>query len=125
MLHIGRRVALRARKPLLDPTHHRTFVHKTGLLEELTSRSLIADITRSEPSSCHIQWLIVHFRPDKLVEHLKDERRTIYAGIDPTAPSLHVGHLLPLMVLLHFQVRGHHVLSLVRLSCFSNNFFIL
>jgi len=56
----------------------------------------------------------VYFRPDKLEKHLKDGRRTVYAGVDPTAPSLHVGHLLPLMVLLHFQVRGHFVIPLVR-----------
>lgn len=32
--------------------------------------------------------------------------RTLYLGVDPTAKSLHVGHLLPLMVLLHFHLRG-------------------
>lgn len=37
-----------------------------------------------------------------------------YAGIDPTAPSLHLGHLLPLMVLYWLYVHGYHVVSLVR-----------
>lgn len=37
----------------------------------------------------------------------------IYAGIDPTAPSLHLGHLLPLMVLFWALVHGHNVTSLV------------
>ncbi|KAL3419830.1 Tyrosine-tRNA ligase, mitochondrial [Phlyctema vagabunda] len=36
-----------------------------------------------------------------------------YVGIDPTAPSLHVGHLLPLMSLFWMFVRGHHSISLV------------
>ena len=33
---------------------------------------------------------------------------TLYSGFDPTASSLHVGHLLPLMLLAHFQRAGHH-----------------
>jgi len=36
-----------------------------------------------------------------------------YAGIDPTAPSLHLGHLLPLMVLFWLYHHGHNVVSLV------------
>jgi len=36
-----------------------------------------------------------------------------YAGVDATAPSLHVGHLLPLINLLHFYLHGHHVIALV------------
>ncbi|CUS15708.1 unnamed protein product [Tuber aestivum] len=35
-----------------------------------------------------------------------------YAGVDATAPSLHVGHLLPLISLLHFYLHGHHVIAL-------------
>lgn len=37
----------------------------------------------------------------------------LYCGADPTAPSLHLGNLLPLMVLLHFVLRGHDVVGLV------------
>ena len=40
--------------------------------------------------------------------------RTVYLGIDPTAQSLHVGHLLPLVCLLHFHLCGHSVIPLVR-----------
>lgn len=36
-----------------------------------------------------------------------------YAGIDPTAPSLHLGHLLPLMILFWLHRHGHHVVSLL------------
>lgn len=37
----------------------------------------------------------------------------LYCGADPTAKSLHIGNLLPLMVLLHFKLRGHDVVGLV------------
>ncbi|WEJ94678.1 tyrosyl-tRNA synthetase [Yamadazyma tenuis] len=37
----------------------------------------------------------------------------LYCGADPTAKSLHLGNLLPLMVLLHFHLRGHDVVTLV------------
>lgn len=38
---------------------------------------------------------------------------TLYCGVDPTAPSLHVGNLVALMGVLHFHIRGHKVLPLV------------
>ena len=38
---------------------------------------------------------------------------TVYAGFDPTAPSLHVGNLLVLTSLLHFQRAGHRVVVLL------------
>ncbi|ANB15537.1 tyrosine--tRNA ligase MSY1 [Sugiyamaella lignohabitans] len=38
---------------------------------------------------------------------------TLYCGADPTAQSLHLGNLIPLLVLLHFYIRGHNVISLV------------
>ncbi|OBA19044.1 tyrosyl-tRNA synthetase [Metschnikowia bicuspidata var. bicuspidata NRRL YB-4993] len=37
----------------------------------------------------------------------------LYCGADPTAKSLHLGNLLPLMVLLHFRLRGHDIYGLV------------
>jgi tyrosyl-tRNA synthetase len=39
--------------------------------------------------------------------------QTIYLGIDPTAPSLHVGHLLPLLTLHRFQSMGHTCILLL------------
>lgn len=36
-----------------------------------------------------------------------------YSGVDPTAPSLHLGHLLPMMVLFWLALHGHRVVSLV------------
>ncbi|KAH9843254.1 Tyrosyl-tRNA synthetase C-terminal domain [Teratosphaeria destructans] len=44
---------------------------------------------------------------------LSTRQMGFYAGIDPTAPSLHLGHLLPLMVLFWLYHHGHHVVSLV------------
>ncbi|KAK4545560.1 hypothetical protein LTR36_002910 [Oleoguttula mirabilis] len=44
---------------------------------------------------------------------LQTRKVGFYAGIDPTAPSLHLGHLLPLMVLFWLYHHGHNVVSLV------------
>ena len=44
--------------------------------------------------------------------HLSDDRRTVYAGFDPTADSLHVGNLVPVMALAHAQRHGHRPLAL-------------
>ncbi|KAM0717079.1 hypothetical protein Q7P37_006931 [Cladosporium fusiforme] len=44
---------------------------------------------------------------------LQKKQVGVYAGIDPTAPSLHLGHLLPLMVLFWLYNHGHHTVSLV------------
>jgi tyrosyl-tRNA synthetase len=67
------------------------------LLAELEARGLVAQVTA----------------PDRLSAVLEKERQVAYAGVDPTARMLHAGHLLPLLVLLHLQVRGHRVLALV------------
>ncbi|MCU0609486.1 MAG: tyrosine--tRNA ligase [Chitinispirillaceae bacterium] len=47
--------------------------------------------------------------PDKL----KNGGVTGYAGFDPTAPSLHIGHLIPIMLLVHFQRTGNKPIALV------------
>lgn len=46
-------------------------------------------------------------------ELLKKEMTTAYLGIDPTADSLHIGHLVGVMILKHFQVCGHKPIALV------------
>jgi tyrosyl-tRNA synthetase len=46
-------------------------------------------------------------------EQLKKEMTTAYVGIDPTADSLHIGHLVSVMMLKHFQVCGHRPIVLV------------
>ena len=46
-------------------------------------------------------------------EQLKKEMTTAYLGIDPTADSLHIGHLVCVMMLKHFQRSGHKPIALV------------
>lgn len=46
-------------------------------------------------------------------EHLMEELRAAYVGIDPTADSLHIGHLVGVMMLRHFQNCGHKPYALV------------
>lgn len=50
---------------------------------------------------------------DGLAEHLQGEMRTLYCGFDPTADSLHIGNLVPLLALRRFQKAGHRPLVLV------------
>ena len=44
---------------------------------------------------------------------LAKKPRTVYAGFDPTADSLHVGHLMALMILRRFQQAGHRPIAVV------------
>ncbi len=46
-------------------------------------------------------------------EQLEKEITTAYVGIDPTADSLHIGHLVSVMMLKHFQIAGHKPIALV------------
>lgn len=66
------------------------------LLDELTQRGLVAQ--NSDPVA--------------LADHLATPR-TVYCGFDPTAGSLHIGHLVPLLMLRRFQLAGHTPLALV------------
>lgn len=68
-----------------------------GILEDLRTRALIAQVTAEED----------------LVQHLAGESRTLYSGFDPTAESLHIGHLVPLLALQRFQRAGHKPIALV------------
>jgi len=58
---------------------------------------------------------LVHQTTDdaKLGKWLEERPRTVYAGFDPTAESLHVGSLLPLLLLRRFQQAGHKPLAVV------------
>jgi tyrosyl-tRNA synthetase len=70
---------------------------RSELLRDLQGRELIADVTT----------------PDELDAHLTSGRRTAYVGFDPTADSLHVGSLLPLLTLRRVQLAGHRPIVLV------------
>jgi len=66
------------------------------LFEELTWRCFVNQVTHPE-----------------LAEKLEQETITLYCGFDPTADSLHIGSLLPIMGLVHFQRAGHKPIALV------------
>jgi tyrosyl-tRNA synthetase len=68
----------------------------SNVLDELEWRGLIAQSTDR----------------DALGEHLASGPVTIYSGFDPTAPSLHAGHLVPLLTLRRFQQAGHRPIVL-------------
>lgn len=69
----------------------------TNFLQELQDRGLIAQTTGG----------------DALAEHLNSASRTLYCGFDPTADSLHIGSLVPLLMLKRFQLAGHKPIALV------------
>lgn len=48
-----------------------------------------------------------------LQELLQKESVKLYCGFDPTADSLHIGHMLPLLMLRRFQLSGHQPIALV------------
>lgn len=70
---------------------------KGDLIQELQSRGLIAQVSGD----------------DTLEAYLNEAPRTLYCGFDPTADSLHLGHLVPLLVLARFQRAGHNPIALV------------
>lgn len=67
------------------------------LIADLSARGLIAQTTADE----------------ELIEHLEEGVRTLYCGFDPTADSLHIGSLVPLLTLKRFQLAGHRPIALV------------
>ena len=61
-----------------------------------------------------LQWRgMIHSMMPGVEEQLSKEMTTAYLGIDPTADSLHIGHLVGVMMLKHFQRAGHKPLALV------------
>src|SRR6056297_2540355 len=61
-----------------------------------------------------LQWRgMVHDITPGTEEQLQKEMTCAYVGIDPTADSLHIGHLVSVMMLRHFQLAGHKPIALV------------
>lgn len=61
-----------------------------------------------------LQWRgMVHDAMPNTEEHLMEAMRSAYVGFDPTADSLHIGNLVPIMLLAHFQRAGHKPVALV------------
>lgn len=69
----------------------------TDLLADLQARGLISQMSATTD----------------LEQHLKEGCRTVYCGFDPTADSLHIGSLVPLLALRRFQLAGHKPIALV------------
>lgn len=68
-----------------------------NFLQELEDRGLVDHMTGG----------------DELRAYLAEGSRTLYCGFDPTADSLHIGSLVPLLMLKRFQMAGHRPLALV------------
>ncbi len=61
-----------------------------------------------------LQWRgMIHDKMPGTDEQLKKEMTTAYLGIDPTADSLHIGHLVGVMMLMHLQRCGHKPIALI------------
>ena len=69
---------------------------RENLIEEFSWRGLIAQVSNEE----------------KLIDHL-GQSRSVYCGFDPTADSLHIGSLVPLLALKRFQLAGHRPVLLL------------
>ena len=69
----------------------------TDIIQDLESRDLLVQLAGGE----------------EVREHLNSGSRTVYCGFDPTAESLHVGSMVPLLVLKRFQMAGHQPVALV------------
>ena len=69
----------------------------TSIIQDLKSRGLIAQTTDIEA----------------LDALLNEQKISLYCGFDPTADSLHIGHLLPVLALRRFQQAGHTPIALV------------
>src|ERR1043165_3591291 len=69
----------------------------SSVLADFQQRGLVADVTS----------------PAELDAHLAQASRSVYVGFDPTADSLHVGSLLPLLALRRAQLAGHRPIVLV------------
>lgn len=61
-----------------------------------------------------LQWRgMLHDSMPGTEEHLLEKMRSAYVGFDPTADSLHIGNLVPIMLLAHYQRCGHRPIALV------------
>jgi hypothetical protein len=94
----------------------------TSLIQELKDRSLVESITGCAPNPSPLTHSLIvailtwkNSVEGQLDSLVSTQPVVVYGGVDPTASSLHVGHLLPLMNLLHFYLHGHHSIALVSL----------
>lgn len=69
---------------------------QAGVIEELQNRGFVFQVTETG-----------------LDEVSRKQKLIVYAGFDPTAPSLHLGHVIPIMGLAHFQRYGHQPIVVI------------
>ncbi|MBC7690549.1 MAG: tyrosine--tRNA ligase [Methylotenera sp.] len=69
--------------------------------------------TASLYADLEFRGLVKQVTAPELAYHLGQKCLTLYAGFDPTADSLHVGSLLPLLTLRRFQLAGHQIIGVV------------
>ena len=74
---------------------HKLIFTMKNFIEEVTWRGMLHDVMPGTE------------------EHLMEQMRVAYVGIDPTADSLHIGHLVGVMLLKHFQSAGHKPIALI------------
>src|SRR5690606_3594081 len=67
-----------------------------NIIDDLESRGLISQMTSGDE-----------------LRGVLGTARTLYSGFDPTAESLHIGNLVPLLALRRFQLAGHRPIALV------------
>ncbi|RQW62760.1 tyrosine--tRNA ligase [Vibrio viridaestus] len=60
-----------------------------------------------------IRGLIAQASDIEEIKQRLETTQTVYCGFDPTAGSLHIGHLVPLIMLKRFQDAGHHAIALI------------
>ena len=70
-------------------------------------------MTQTSAVLAELSWRELVYQTTPELESFLTERRTAYCGFDPTAPSLHLGHLVPVMGLAHLQRAGHTPIALV------------
>ncbi|KAG9017687.1 tyrosyl-tRNA synthetase, partial [Tulasnella sp. 427] len=85
-------------KPIRLNAYHllRRYTSSSSVITELSSRGLVAQTTSQN-----------------LDKTCSENPITVYCGVDPSARSLHIGNLLPLIALLHFGIRGHRPIALI------------
>ena len=59
---------------------------------------------------------MIHDYMPGLEEHLNEASRAAYVGFDPTADSLHIGNLVSILMLRHFQIQGHKPIAFLGFS---------
>lgn len=74
----------------------------------------MADTTKATALVDEITWRgLLHQQTEGMSAHFGGGARSVYCGFDPTAPSLHIGNLVPVMLLVHLARAGHACTALV------------